>query len=321
MQGYACYASRFLRSIINVVYNTVMEIANQFLVRQAGPGDARDITRLLQKARFSHVHADWHPPVDWLGQPGFVVAEEGPAGFLPPYLAACLAITADPLPAAWVRVAAVHNNPGGDELLLSMLAPIIRHLQQQAVQEIGWLLPAGWPESWLVAMQFSRQNSIETYFKSDLSLPRGGLNPAVQVRPVQPADFPALVAIEAAAFAPLWRHSHSGLELGWRQSLCFHVAELAGRLVGFEYSVHSQAERAAHLVRISVDPAVQGLGVGSALLTAALEAYRRQGLRHVSLNTQVDNLSSQQLYAKFGFHPAGYRVPVWVRALQTADLA
>ncbi len=61
-----------------------MEIANDETrplenfegLRTATRGDARAITVLLQNAPHTHIHADWHYPVDWLGSPGFVVVDE-----------------------------------------------------------------------------------------------------------------------------------------------------------------------------------------------------------------------------------------------------
>ncbi|HZD10013.1 MAG TPA: GNAT family N-acetyltransferase, partial [Candidatus Binatia bacterium] len=119
-------------------------------------------------------------------------------------------------------------------------------------------------------------------------------------------------AIEEAAFDPLWRHSVESLIIGWRHSVSFHVAEVDGKLVGFEYSSDSDVQNAGHLVRLTVAPDAQRSGVGSALLRAALESYRRQGLDEASLNTQLSNGPSRRLYEKFGFQPAGYHWPVWL---------
>ena len=51
--------------------------------------------------------------------------------------------------------------------------------------------------------------------------------------------------------------------------------------------------------------------MGAALLARTLEGDGRRKLRHVTLNTQADNLTSQRLYARFGFAPTGQKYPVW----------
>jgi ribosomal protein S18 acetylase RimI-like enzyme len=125
----------------------------------------------------------------------------------------------------------------------------------------------------------------------------------------------ALAAVEAAAFDPLWRHSAEGLKLAQGQAICFDVALVGEQIAGFQYSASNYNGSSAHLVRITVHPAFQGTGVGSALMKAAIEQYRRQGLRRVSLNTQLDNFVSHRLYEKFGFYRSGDQLPVWVLEL------
>jgi ribosomal-protein-alanine N-acetyltransferase len=72
---------------------------------------------------------------------------------------------------------------------------------------------------------------------------------------------------------------------------------------------------AAHLVRLTINPGMQGYGIGSALLAHALRSYRQQGIRQVTLNTQTDNKAAQRLYAKFGFQPQGSIYNIWTKPL------
>ena len=87
------------------------------------------------------------------------------------------------------------------------------------------------------------------------------------------------------------------------------VAELDGEIVAFQFS--TPTESGVHLARITVDPSFQGRGIGALLLANTCEAYRRTGVRTVSLNTQADNSASQSLYRRFGFRPNGQKFPVW----------
>jgi ribosomal protein S18 acetylase RimI-like enzyme len=72
----------------------------------------------------------------------------------------------------------------------------------------------------------------------------------------------------------------------------------------------------AHLNRIAVHPAHHGRGIGAALLYDALHTFWRQGVEHVSLNTQSDNQESQRLYRRFGFETTGDYATVWELQLQ-----
>lgn len=301
--------------------NLMAGLPDGMTIRPATASDKGNITRLLQRSTRSHVHADWHTPGDWLGTAGFVVAEQrsadrparrSPLAIWPthdPELSGCLSAAADPLPAAWVRVAAVGQNVEPVPVLAAMLAVVIPHLRAMGVTQLAWMTIESWPDTWLPALGFQIINWIETHVKEDVAIPLNSVNPKVGVRPAQAADMPQLAAMEAAAFDPLWRHSAATLALAWRQSISFDVAELDGQIVGFQYS--SAGGSGAHLSRLTVSPAAQGMGVGSALMVSALEGYRRLGWRQVSLNTQVDNTASQRLYQKFGFQAAGERTPVW----------
>ena len=95
-----------------------MEFANQMpnspnheltlmaAMRVAKKSDAPAITRLLNSTRFTHYHVDWRLPVDWLGDPGFLVLplvdDVKPGKHLPSLLwshdeiLACLVVTQDP---------------------------------------------------------------------------------------------------------------------------------------------------------------------------------------------------------------------------------
>lgn len=281
--------------------------------RQATTADAPAIHRLLRRGAYSHLHVDWRLPAEWLGTPGAVLVEtaaDHPDG--PGEPRACLAVGADPPPAAWVRIFALDDSSTAIPLLQAMLSLVLPHLREHGVGQLGWLPREGLPVAWVEAAEFRQVNQVETYVKSGVDTPEDvRANEAVDLRPVQTADLPRLAAIEAEAFDPLWRHSVDGLRLGWQQARSFHVARLHGEVVGFQYSSDSDRAHAAHLVRLTVSPRMQRRGIGSALMLAALDSYRRQGVRMVSLNTQTDNLASKHLYEKFGFKSVGHYLPVW----------
>lgn len=290
-------------------------------VRQATRADAGDITNLLRDAYFGHLHVDWRYPIDWLGSPGFVLLEaprearqaRSLTGRLfgeRPSIAACLAVTPDPPPAAWVRVAAIARGLSDPPAVLaSMFGWVVAHLRETAVTQVAWMPIDSWPEAWLQDLGFTQISAIETYVKECLDLPPTREVPNLHLRGVRASDYDRLAEIEAAAFDPIWRHSAEALALAQRQSFSFDVAERDGRILGFQFSTRSRS--GAHLARMTVDPIAQRSGIGGALLARAINSYRAHGLRSVSLNTQIDNLPSQRLYTRFGFHPTGERFPVW----------
>jgi ribosomal protein S18 acetylase RimI-like enzyme len=65
-----------------------------------------------------------------------------------------------------------------------------------------------------------------------------------------------------------------------------------------------------HLARLAVKTTMQGRGIGYLLVHQVLNQFRRQGVRHVTVNTQQNNVASLALYSKAGFIITGesYRV-------------
>ena len=297
-----------------VVYNSRMQLANSASgdslarphVRLATRLDAAAVQRLLRLGVYVHVHVDWRPPGDWLGTDGFVVytrhsdtADETIVG--------CLAVGADPLPAAWARVAAVESVAAYGHFEAMWAA--VRDGLDPAIEEVAWFITDNWPARWLDRLAFVPTNTVLGFRKDDLESVPYTAPPGLDIRPALMEELPALAEMEAAAFEPRWRHSAQSLYLARRQSLSFDVAVLDGQLAGFQFSTGGSG--GAHLARMTVHPQWQGLGIGAALMARALEGYRRRRVRAVTLNTQEDNVVSQRLYSRFGFRPTGQKYPVW----------
>jgi ribosomal protein S18 acetylase RimI-like enzyme len=296
------------------------------MVRIATVADKVDIVELLRHAPFRHIHADWRLPVDWLGEESFVVIPKMPlpdpvetvtTKLFPQrsLLLGCLVATADPAPAAWVRAAALAYIDQPEVALGKMLEYVENYLaKEKGVTQLAWLIVDKWPLAWLPAFDFHQENEIVTYLKQDLLVPPARAVAELKLRPARLQDMPRLAEMERAAFDPLWRHSQASLCLALAQTISFDVAIWRGRLVGFQFSTAARRQ-GAHLSRLTVDPAVQGVGIGSALLAHAIQGYQQQGLRYISLNTQVDNAPSLHLYHKFGFQLVDDPLPVMVKSL------
>jgi ribosomal-protein-alanine N-acetyltransferase len=288
-------------------------------IRIADQADSGAITRLLEHAPYTHIHADWHYPSEWLGSPTFVIVPESAAGGRRSFssrlfgdhgpLAGCLAVAADPEPAAWTRVAAIADTVRGSELMALMLSAIVAPLREANVSQIAWLLVEEWPEMWLPDLGFEKINEVVTYSKLGTNPPRISLPDGLEIRPVKTSDLAVLAEIESRAFEPLWRHSERGLSLARQQAISFDVAWLGESPVGFQFSTPTL--QGAHLSRITIAPEMQGSGVGSAVLAHALEGYAQKGISWITLNTQLDNVVSQRLYEKFGFQRSSESFPVY----------
>jgi ribosomal protein S18 acetylase RimI-like enzyme len=125
--------------------------------------------------------------------------------------------------------------------------------------------------------------------------------PGVDMRRGRRREFPDVLAVDRAAFAPFWRLDGPGLDeaLAATSTVRFQVARTGSGIVG--YAVCGRAGHRGYIQRLAVDPATQGRGVGAALLDDGLRWLRRWGARDALVNTQEGNDRSLRLYLRSGF--------------------
>jgi len=112
-------------------------------------------------------------------------------------------------------------------------------------------------------------------------------------------DLEMVSKIDSIAFEPEWRNSVTALELAYQQAAFATVMVEGQDVLGFQISTSSLA--GGHLARLAVHPAMQGQGIGYALVYDLLEELQARGINQVTVNTQQDNLASLALYARAGF--------------------
>jgi ribosomal protein S18 acetylase RimI-like enzyme len=132
--------------------------------------------------------------------------------------------------------------------------------------------------------------------------------PGIALRPARPEEIEQLAALDAATFTPTWH-------LGGQELMALllagrvQLAERSGEPIGYT-ALTFQSDGVAHLARLAVHPAAQGLGVGRLLLHDAVMAAREAMAATLMLNTQGKNERAQNLYRAFGFRATGKVVPV-----------
>lgn len=70
------------------------------------------------------------------------------------------------------------------------------------------------------------------------------------------------------------------------------------------------------VLTVGVDPDLRRKGVGSALLTALIEAFRQQGGLTLFLEVRASNTPARHLYEKFGFRQIGIRRSYYQQPLE-----
>lgn len=219
--------------------------------------------------------------------------------------------------ACWLRAIALVEGVDAAAGVAALVTPLQAALAARGISAIyyagdeaadGWLAPA------LVALGYAADTEVVVYEKQTMVIPDTG-NPNVVVRPVRPADLPAVLRIDADCFEPQWTKDDTVLGPAVEQGPYFVLAELDGCPVGYAYATTHFGGRLVHLVRIAVDPARQGERIGVRLLADLIAFAQDVGAQAVTLNTQAYNTSAQRLYRWFGFAATGERQPVLRRHL------
>lgn len=124
-----------------------------------------------------------------------------------------------------------------------------------------------------------------------------------QLAPMRSADLDAVLAIEQAVYSHPWTRGNFADSLRAEYRCC--TWRLEGELVG--YFVVLCAAREAHLLNLSIAPAWQRRGHGSALLREAMRVARESGARQMFLEVRPSNRAGQALYQRFEFKRIGVR--------------
>lgn len=143
----------------------------------------------------------------------------------------------------------------------------------------------------------------------------------VVVREAVPADFDMVSAIVRTSFAAgPYGHLHlsparvelesdsAGRAASGRLLIAIDQGDAGGRIVGTASLLRAGSAHAriattgeVELRLVAVDPAIQGSGVGDALVAASIEHARQLGAQRLVLDTGDRNTRAQRLYLRHGF--------------------
>jgi dTDP-4-amino-4,6-dideoxy-D-galactose acyltransferase len=136
------------------------------------------------------------------------------------------------------------------------------------------------------------------------------------IRPVQPDDLPGLQAMARTVHREtrFFKDSHFPrqraqdfystwitLEAQGRAQIVLVAASAANQPLGYVSCHLDPLPREGQIGLVGVSPELRGRGIGKSLVLAAIDWYRAQGARVITVVTQGNNQAAQRLYQQCGF--------------------
>jgi len=142
---------------------------------------------------------------------------------------------------------------------------------------------------------------------------------ALALRSYEPHDFAALHRLDQACFPPGIAYSKTMLRyfLKLPSADCV-VAEDQGRIVGFILTEENPP--LAHIVSLDVAESHRRQGVGSMLLAESEKDLALRGVRHVLLETAIDNAPAVAFWQRHGYRIEATLKRYYLRRLDAYEM-
>ena len=253
---------------------------------------------------WTHKHLDWYKISDWIDRDDvhIILAWEGEQ------LVGYLGLSSPQDSSSWIRLLGIRNGAMPDAIISELWRHAVSFCHHHSIASVYIMMSNNWCGKYLVPLGFDYWDELVT-FTLIKRLAERAPPPAIAVLSAELEHIPSIAQIDRLAFSPPWRMSERDLRQACRLAAHPTVARRAGEMVGYQISTRHQD--VAHLARLAVTPSLQGRRIGAALLSHLIDSLDRRGIQTLSVNTQLSNLPSQRLYARFGFVRSGFDIEVW----------
>ncbi len=271
------------------------------------PYARRHRSALLELSAFSqwtHKHLDWYSLGQWLDQ------ERGQVflAWRGAVLAGVIGLSLPIDDCSWIRLLCVGDARMPGLIVEELWERAEAYCRRAGIGQAAGLMVTNWLATYLRSLGFDYADEVITLRQKGSRRP--ALRSAVaELRPAAPADVPAIAEVDRRAFPALWRLGHDEIWQALRQSVHARVALRDGVVVAYQFG--TRHDGVAHLARLAVDPRHQRAGIGSQLLDGFLAECERLPLETISVNTQLSNAPSQEMYQRFGFYRNNKDLELW----------
>ena len=168
-----------------------------------------------------------------------------------------------------------------------------------------------------LALGFEEYERLHLLSHDLVNVPRPAKDVERLLRRGRRRDWPAMLAVDAAAFSAFWRLDQGGLREAIDATSTTRVRVVAprGDPRPLAYAITGLSSEQGYLQRLAVDPAHRRRGLGRALGLDGLRWLQRKGASGAVVNTQLGNEAALSLYLSLGFRRERAQLAVLHRRL------
>lgn len=273
------------------------------IIRPAAQEDKQPLDYLIRSGKEVHKHLDWRSPLDRIEELPFLIMERDKR------IIGALACPPDPPKIAWIQLFLTTGESSTKSVWNLLLEEALSILKSTSTDNIMVIPTLPWFTGLLLGSGFIEVSRVLSLNLNYQNIDIKSYPSKIKIRPMAINDLPELEVIDLKSFGLVWHNTRRSLKSALGQSLVATVAEISGKLIGYQISTIS--DRSIHLARLAVNPENQNSGVGTALLTDLISKIQESEGKILSVNTQYDNSLSLKLYQKFGFQRTKEHFPVF----------
>ena len=272
------------------------------IIRQAVQSDTSAIAGFLSHAAYIHRHLDWQGVLEWIPyQPFLILQNEN-------RLHGLLVCPPDLEKISWIRCFACSQYNELSQSWNSLLNEVC-HFSPFSGTSLYSVGLNDWFAQLLKNSGFENFQNIVVLLWKPRPLDNHHFTDSWWIRPMETSDLPQVALLDHIAFESMWVNPADKINLAYTQSEHASVAELDGRIIGYEMTTANHFS--AHLARIAVHPDFRQKHIGARLIIEMIKYFKRKGIDQISVNTQSSNTSSLALYTSLGFELTGESFPVF----------
>jgi ribosomal-protein-alanine N-acetyltransferase len=260
--------------------------------------DKAALERMIDAARWRHLHLDWFDPLLLIEETPFLKLARGHT------LLACLACPPEIPHHGWIRVLAVAGAVELQQAWDHLWPNVVQAARKVGLSTIAVLQSASWLTPLIGTAGFEITDEV-VFLERDNVSSSPSTPPLGSIRGMTLDDLPALLRLDAQAFPEPWQMSRRSLQAALRSAAYASLLECQGEILG--YQITSRSPYSAHLSRLAVAAGRKRLGLGTALTLDAMRTLAGQAPTRWTVNTQASNQAALALYQRLGFRLTGVR--------------